>query len=178
MTCNLYGTKPLPEPILTYYQLNPQEHTSVNFQSKYKSFHWTKCIWKCSHLVQTSVSSCVTKLDSYLGLILGLQPANERRRYKVTPSLIGWANLESALISHPVSSHYNWFECAYHNNEPISQIQQRIRQMSHNTPFCNRNVHTCAHFCYKMVHCGLWNWCIVGFVQQVYSAGTLSWLKW
>ena len=24
------------------------------------------------------------------GLILGLQPANERRRYKVTPSLIGW----------------------------------------------------------------------------------------
>ena len=25
------------------------------------------------------------------GLILGLRLANERRRYKVTPSLIGWA---------------------------------------------------------------------------------------
>ena len=25
------------------------------------------------------------------GLILGSCPANERRRYKVTPSLIGWA---------------------------------------------------------------------------------------
>ena len=25
------------------------------------------------------------------GLILGLRPANEKRRYKVTPSLIGWA---------------------------------------------------------------------------------------
>ena len=25
------------------------------------------------------------------GLILGLHPTNERRRYKVTPSLIGWA---------------------------------------------------------------------------------------
>ena len=25
------------------------------------------------------------------GLILGLRPANERRRYKVTPYLIGWA---------------------------------------------------------------------------------------
>ena len=24
-------------------------------------------------------------------LILGLRPANERRRYKVTPFLIGWA---------------------------------------------------------------------------------------
>ena len=26
-----------------------------------------------------------------LGLILGLRPANERRHYKVTSSLIGWA---------------------------------------------------------------------------------------
>ena len=25
------------------------------------------------------------------GLILGLRPPNERRRYKVTPSRIGWA---------------------------------------------------------------------------------------
>ena len=32
----------------------------------------------------------------------GLRPANERRRYKVTPSLIGWAaNLESALAPGP-----------------------------------------------------------------------------
>ena len=27
----------------------------------------------------------------YTELILGSRPANERRRYKVTPSLIGWA---------------------------------------------------------------------------------------
>ena len=27
---------------------------------------------------------------TWAGLILGLHPANERRRYKVTPSLIGW----------------------------------------------------------------------------------------
>ena len=29
--------------------------------------------------------------------------------------------------------------------------------------------HTCAHFCYIVVHCGIWDWCIVGFVQQVYT---------
>ena len=29
--------------------------------------------------------------DISLGLILGLRPADEGRRYKVTPSLIGWA---------------------------------------------------------------------------------------
>ena len=28
--------------------------------------------------------------DMEPGLILGLHPTNERRRYKVTPSLIGW----------------------------------------------------------------------------------------
>ena len=26
---------------------------------------------------------------------------------------------------------------------------------------------TRAHFCYKMVHCGIWDGCIVGFVWQV-----------
>ena len=30
---------------------------------------------------------------------------------------------------------------------PISQIPQCIRQISHNVPFCNRNVHMRAHFC-------------------------------
>ena len=27
--------------------------------------------------------------------------------------------------------------------------------------FCNKNVYMCAHFCYKMVHCGIWDTCIV-----------------
>ena len=28
--------------------------------------------------------------DNFTGLILGLHPANKRRHYNVTPSLIGW----------------------------------------------------------------------------------------
>ena len=27
-------------------------------------------------------------------------------------------------------------------------------------------MHTCAHFCCKMVHCGIWDWCIVEFVMR------------
>ena len=57
--------------------------------------------------------------------------------------------------------------CMRLTNRPISQIPQSIKQTSHSAPFCNRKVHICAHFCYKMVHCGIWNWCIVGFGQQV-----------
>ena len=30
-------------------------------------------------------------------------------------------------------------------------------------------MHICALSCYKIVHHGIWNWCIVGFVWQVYS---------
>ena len=33
----------------------------------------------------------ITSNTAYTGLILGLRPANERRRYFVTASLIGWA---------------------------------------------------------------------------------------
>ena len=27
--------------------------------------------------------------------------------------------------------------------------------------------HTCAHCCYEIVHCGIWDWCNVEFVQQL-----------
>ena len=30
---------------------------------------------------------------------------------------------------------------------------------------CNRNVHISAHFCYKKVYCGIWEWCIVGSME-------------
>ena len=38
------------------------------------------------------------------GLILGLHPANERRRYKVTPSLIGWEQTENQPCNISVQS--------------------------------------------------------------------------
>ena len=38
-----------------------------------------------SEITPMASPSYITKL------ILGLHPANKRRRYKVTPSLIGWA---------------------------------------------------------------------------------------
>ena len=56
----------------------------------------------------------------------------------------------------------------------ISQIQQYITQISHNAPLCNRNVHTCAHFCYKVVHCRIWDRCIVGFVRCILTHSNAS----
>ena len=36
MACRLFGAKPLPEPMMTYCQLDPKEQTSVQFKWKYK----------------------------------------------------------------------------------------------------------------------------------------------
>ena len=41
------------------------------------------------------------------GLILGLRPANERRRYFVTTSLIGWAQTYVFEAYHPSHDHGN-----------------------------------------------------------------------
>ena len=38
MACRLFGAEPLSKPMLGYCQLNPQEHISVKFQSKYNFF--------------------------------------------------------------------------------------------------------------------------------------------
>ena len=47
MACRLFGATPLPEPRLTYCQLDSWEQISVKFESELYHFHWRKCIWKC-----------------------------------------------------------------------------------------------------------------------------------
>ena len=44
-------------------------------------------------------------------------------------------------------------------NRPVAQIPQCTTAISHNAPFCNRNVHVCAHFCYK--NGALWDICVM-----------------
>ena len=47
MACRMFGVKPLSVPLLVYYQFDPWEQTSLNFESKYNNFDWEKCILKC-----------------------------------------------------------------------------------------------------------------------------------
>ena len=39
MACHVFDSKPLPEPMLTYYQLEHQERTSVKFVEKYSNLN-------------------------------------------------------------------------------------------------------------------------------------------
>ena len=38
-------------------------------------------------------------------------------------------------------------------------------------------ISTRANFCYKMMHCGIWDWCIVGFMPQIYGIYGFTWHK-
>ena len=49
----------------------------------------------------------------------------------------------------------------YLTNFTVHQRNQR------NNPRCTILQQNCAHLGYKLVQCGIWNWCIVGFVQHV-----------
>ena len=47
LTSHLFSAKPIPESMLTYCQLDPQEQTSMTFSTNLRTFHSRKCIWKC-----------------------------------------------------------------------------------------------------------------------------------
>ena len=64
-----------------------------------------------------------------------------------------------------------------HVNRAVSQNPKCTRATSHNAPLCSRNVHMCAHFCYKMVHCGICVKCIVGISEWIYCIRIDTFLK-
>ena len=60
------GLKHLPEPILTYCQL---DLNSVKFNSKHKNLHSWKCTWKCrlrndGHFIQGEMRYCGTDIKA------------------------------------------------------------------------------------------------------------------
>ena len=47
MSCHLLGTKQLPKPLLSYYQMDHKEHISMKFWIKIQCFSFKKIHWKC-----------------------------------------------------------------------------------------------------------------------------------
>ena len=90
MACRLFGAKPLPEPILTYCQLYPEEQTSVKFKSKYKAFHSWNHIWKNVVCEMASILSRGDELNNFY-FRWTKRPARATTQYKslCPPSLHG-----------------------------------------------------------------------------------------
>ena len=45
--CHLFGTKPLSEPMLKYYQLDPKDKLQRYSNQNLNFFIWRNCTWKC-----------------------------------------------------------------------------------------------------------------------------------
>ena len=75
-------------PFVEIYFLSHIYHAGM---TRYRLNYWNGCTLL---LIYSSIYSSISGFgyqSTYTGPILGLYPANERCRYKVTPSLIGWA---------------------------------------------------------------------------------------
>ena len=81
-----YITKPSPEPMLIYHQWGP-------LAFKWEKVHRNSSVYHSLKSVENYIfeNTGTSPRGQWAGLILGLPPANERRRYFVTTSLIGWA---------------------------------------------------------------------------------------
>ena len=52
----------------------------------------------------------------------------------------------------------------------VANIPKCTSPISYHPPICSRHVPTCAHFCYKVVHCMcFFFWCNVEFLRRTYS---------
>ena len=99
-----YKDKSSSQPFYIYNGIPYEWKGGLNIERMPRTFENSKmsdtsklAIW--CHLKRTNLNSSgfytswnlKSKMLLGTGLILGLRKANERRRYKVTPSLIGWA---------------------------------------------------------------------------------------
>ena len=75
-------------------------------------FIGTQHVMTVSNVKILSWTSVLTETS---GLILGLCPANEMRRYKVTQSLIGWAQNLNQLWTYSISSSPDYI-CSIHGS--------------------------------------------------------------
>ena len=70
----------------SHSQISSYMKTANNMSQK----HWILCSILIKHKLLAEIRHCKVLSPQLSGLILGLRPANERRRYFVTRSLIGW----------------------------------------------------------------------------------------
>ena len=76
MACHLISVKPLSEPMMEYYWLDPWEHTSVKSYSQFINFHsrnaFENVVWKMAAILSQPqcVNECeLSPLDSIVGII-------------------------------------------------------------------------------------------------------------
>ena len=118
-----------------------QIYKSDNAPVTYPTMHHSeqKCAYFCSEWCAVGCETCV---HCGIGLICYL--ASWWLAFPISAYDLDWfGRLLNSL---------NWKKISFNKRDSLpvvrrSQIPQCIRQISHCASFCNKNVHTCAHFC-------------------------------
>ena len=87
----LWRHRNLPSTPLHLYQLSPVTICKIHLRVWCHSVRFYRTFLILNIWYWEVVTNCMQSLQFYTGLIPGLHPTNERRCYKVTPSLICWA---------------------------------------------------------------------------------------
>ena len=61
---------------------------------------------------------------------------------------------------------HEWKYFAFEKKNPLKCVTP-VGIIDHRLALVQCRQHTCAYFCYKMVHGGIWGWCIVGFLWSI-----------
>ena len=130
------------------------------------------------------LSFCDLKYKS--GLILGLHPANKRRRYKVTPSLIGWAqtwnqpcrytrgicilwnsgNVYAALLStYDMEKVHIYYTTTNNTGKIFYETQQNCLIFRRITPCSNNGTHVSEYWMIKAL--GAFNYDASGCIEFI-----------
>ena len=79
-----FHTKYLTRTLKIWFFYNSEILRALRFKSSYAFWNAPQTRFHVTKIIPL-------RYGAVPGLILGLRPASERRRYKVTPSIIGWA---------------------------------------------------------------------------------------
>ena len=147
-------------------------------------FHWAQCVKgnynrmdpipigdrspvNSRHKGQWREALMFSLICTWINVWINNHEAGDLRRhrshYDVTVMKTVFTLIHGPVLPHQAKSHES-------NN-----VSDKYPTMHHFVTEMCTCVHTCAHFCYKMVHCGIWDKCTVGLTALMTSRDAFPW---
>ena len=131
-------------------------------------FVWKPFLFRCFHIMEVINSLC---------------PSGAIWRLRSGPTL---AQVMGCCLTSEVQWHFSSEGIFTRDTSTIDHYNISVAHIplcspiSYNVPFCNRNVHMCAHFCYKMVHFAIFVYllrgiCDMGLLDPSHKSHNVAW---
>ena len=102
MSCRMFDTKPFSEPVLTYFQLDPWEHSSVRFSSKYYILLYQ----------ENALENAICEMTPFVGTSMSNSMCGPGDKPK-TPCMFSYMYFYSSVSRLDLTSYIGFSEDAY-----------------------------------------------------------------